>query len=215
MPYSWKSLKLVVGAGLIPPIFFQLYSIVSAEATKMNTFGEYIFWFSLSVGVTVGLSIIVFQEVRWLEKVLPWKKHVAYRVIAEFLITNATVLSAMAVLAYFTYQAHCNFVEEPISYKKHLFTKLTLGVVLLTILLSILEGSYFFQEWKKSLLRNEQLEKQNVESQLEALKNQVSPHFLFNSLNVLSNFSSQRCQPGRRIYRSVCVGLPLCIEFAR
>ena len=35
--------------------------------------------------------------------------------------------------------------------------------------------------------RNEELEKQNILSQYEILKNQINPHFLFNSMNVLSS----------------------------
>lgn len=44
----------------------------------------------------------------------------------------------------------------------------------------------FFEEWKQSLIKTESLQKQNLESHLATLKNQISPHFLFNSLNVLS-----------------------------
>ena len=44
----------------------------------------------------------------------------------------------------------------------------------------------FFEEWKNSLIKTESLQKQNLESHLATLKNQISPHFLFNSLNVLS-----------------------------
>ena len=35
-------------------------------------------------------------------------------------------------------------------------------------------------------VRNKELEKQNIQSQFEILKNQINPHFLFNSMNVLS-----------------------------
>ena len=49
-----------------------------------------------------------------------------------------------------------------------------------------LHGMSFFEEWKNSLIKTESLQKQNLESHLATLKNQISPHFLFNSLNVLS-----------------------------
>jgi two-component system, LytTR family, sensor kinase len=39
--------------------------------------------------------------------------------------------------------------------------------------------------WKNTLVEKEQLEKENLVSQLEGLRNQVNPHFLFNSLNTL------------------------------
>jgi sensor histidine kinase YesM len=49
----------------------------------------------------------------------------------------------------------------------------------------IYESMRYFNLWKKTSLEKEQLEKQNLESQLAGLKSQVNPHFLFNSLNTL------------------------------
>lgn len=40
--------------------------------------------------------------------------------------------------------------------------------------------------WKKSLLQQEQLNQALLRAEYDALKNQVNPHFLFNSLNILS-----------------------------
>ncbi|WP_273566032.1 sensor histidine kinase [Maribacter halichondriae] len=40
---------------------------------------------------------------------------------------------------------------------------------------------------KENLLENEQLKQQNLQNELTALKNQVDPHFLFNSLNSLNS----------------------------
>jgi hypothetical protein len=136
--------------------------------------------------MTIGLSVIVFEEIKWLESLLPWKKRAGLRVVVEFLVTNITVLSAMAILANFTYEAQCSF-HGHMPFKRHMLQELTTGVVLLTFVLSFIEGSYFFKEWKKGLLLAEQLKKESLEAQLESLKNQVNPHFLFNSLNVLSN----------------------------
>lgn len=39
--------------------------------------------------------------------------------------------------------------------------------------------------------RNRELEKENVLAQFEILKNQINPHFLFNSMNILSSLISQ------------------------
>jgi sensor histidine kinase YesM len=42
-------------------------------------------------------------------------------------------------------------------------------------------------EWKKSALETEKLRAEMLASQYQSLKDQLNPHFLFNSLNVLSN----------------------------
>lgn len=47
-------------------------------------------------------------------------------------------------------------------------------------------GIDFLKNWKKEAVRAEQLEKEKIATQYESLRNQVNPHFLFNSLNALS-----------------------------
>ncbi len=47
------------------------------------------------------------------------------------------------------------------------------------------ESMRFFTLWKETLLEKEQVERAHLTGQLEGLRNQVNPHFLFNSLNTL------------------------------
>lgn len=52
---------------------------------------------------------------------------------------------------------------------------------------AVYEGFYIFDKWRVTTLETEQLKRENLQSQFESLKNQVNPHFLFNSLNSLSS----------------------------
>ncbi|MEM8566468.1 MAG: histidine kinase [Bacteroidota bacterium] len=56
---------------------------------------------------------------------------------------------------------------------------------------SIYENVYFFEQWKKSIQLNEALKNQQIRTQFEVLQNQMSPHFLFNSLNTLTTLISE------------------------
>ncbi|MBX2929526.1 MAG: histidine kinase [Saprospiraceae bacterium] len=47
------------------------------------------------------------------------------------------------------------------------------------------ESMRFFTLWKDTLMEKEQVERAHLAGQLEGLRNQVNPHFLFNSLNTL------------------------------
>ncbi len=59
--------------------------------------------------------------------------------------------------------------------------------LILTIMVSaILHGKQFLTGWKQTLLEAEKLKKEQAIAQYETLKSQVNPHFLFNSLNVLT-----------------------------
>ncbi|GAB2875026.1 sensor histidine kinase [Hymenobacter ruber] len=52
--------------------------------------------------------------------------------------------------------------------------------------LTLYETMYFFEQWKTSLHRAEELGRAQNQAQLEALQSQLDPHFLFNNLNTLS-----------------------------
>ena len=52
--------------------------------------------------------------------------------------------------------------------------------------LTLYEAMYFFEQWKVSLRRAEELGRAQSQAQLEALQSQLDPHFLFNNLNTLS-----------------------------
>lgn len=53
------------------------------------------------------------------------------------------------------------------------------------------EATYFFEQWKNTFQQNEALKNQQIRTQFEVLQNQMSPHFLFNSLNALTTLISE------------------------
>ncbi|WP_116107667.1 sensor histidine kinase [Lewinella sp. IMCC34191] len=63
--------------------------------------------------------------------------------------------------------------------------EVTVATTLCLMVLAIYESIYFFTRYRQSLLEQERLMRTDVQAQLETLKQQVNPHFLFNSLNTL------------------------------
>ena len=77
-------------------------------------------------------------------------------------------------------------------YTKQIFTLLnephTIGLNFYVLLLSLKTSFwgalfYFGIDWYQKKEQKKELEKQNLQSELKLLKNQVNPHFLFNTLN--------------------------------
>jgi hypothetical protein len=58
-------------------------------------------------------------------------------------------------------------------------------------LAAIYEGQYLYQRWWTTYYEAERLKKENLQSQLDSLKAQISPHFLFNTLSTLSSLVSE------------------------
>lgn len=60
--------------------------------------------------------------------------------------------------------------------------------ITITLIISLfLHSRAFFFNWRKLELDSVKLQKENLSSKYESLKSQLDPHFLFNSLNVLTN----------------------------
>lgn len=53
------------------------------------------------------------------------------------------------------------------------------------------ETVFFFERWKEAIRQNELLKNQQIRTQFEVLQNQMSPHFLFNSLNTLTTLIAE------------------------
>ena len=77
-----------------------------------------------------------------------------------------------------------NYLKIPLDRSDRI--TLIVGSLLITFMISSIYASVaFFIQWKANLLRAQSLEKANLEARYETLRNQVNPHFLFNSLNTL------------------------------
>lgn len=55
------------------------------------------------------------------------------------------------------------------------------------IVMLVYHSIAFFRSWQAAAINEEKLKKESMALQLQALRNQVDPHFLFNSLNTLTS----------------------------
>jgi len=61
-----------------------------------------------------------------------------------------------------------------------------------TFITHIYETLFLVREWDSDRVRNDRLQRLNLEAELLALKSEVNPHTLFNNLNALSHLVQQR-----------------------
>jgi two-component sensor histidine kinase len=78
------------------------------------------------------------------------------------------------------------------------------------MIIGIYESIYFMNELKKSVEEKETLKRESLKAQLDALRTQVNPHFLFNNLNTLTalipdtpNQAIEFVQQMSKVYRHI------------
>jgi two-component system LytT family sensor kinase len=64
---------------------------------------------------------------------------------------------------------------------------------------------FIFQRFRAKEVEAEELKKVNAQAQLQAIKNQVNPHFLFNNLNVLSTLVLQESPDANKFIEEFCI----------
>ncbi|MEQ9468109.1 MAG: histidine kinase [Ekhidna sp.] len=110
--------------------------------------------------------------------------------IKRFLASLFTIVAYTAFVVYFL-----DFAYDVTVFEKspaEAIQKLDGAPLLTTILVNLgintfMHGRGFLLEWRQVSIDNERLKTEQVSSQYNSLKNQVNPHFLFNSLNALSS----------------------------
>jgi two-component system LytT family sensor kinase len=79
-----------------------------------------------------------------------------------------------------------------------LITNAMITAVINIIAMTVLEAWLFFRDAKLAKMNTEKLQNELAIIRFEVLKNQINPHFLFNSLNVLSGLIGQDTQKAQK-----------------
>lgn len=170
-------------------IFFMFvygYNELVSVATVIQAFAvSFAFTFSLWEG---NRAIVIYMR-----KAYPHNEQTPKRLFIQTLISIIFTFVATIAISY-AFSLLPNFACT----HDEMLLMAFLNLAPTFFVISIYEGTYFFLEWKKNIQRSEALAKENIRSQFEALKNQLDPHFLFNSLNTLAALIDDNNAPAQK-----------------
>ncbi len=174
--------------------------------------GRFLFMVILGIGISFLLELIINPAVRdpnkifgtlvsvlitgavwegnlridhWMNLKFPWVIKPGLRVLLHLPV----IVFYSAAIIYVSMLAFNKYVcPLPASTKDaFMLTSVIIGVMVSLIILPIEIGTQFFGHWKNSLLEVEKYKTESLRAQLQNLKNQINPHFLFNNMSVLSS----------------------------
>lgn len=108
--------------------------------------------------------------------------------------TTLRVALSFAVFLLITFVQNCLIISSVTFFNifgrtledLHVSSVIVAGININIMATSVFESTYLINKWKSSISEAESLKKSRIQSELDNLKNQVNPHFLFNSINSLS-----------------------------
>lgn len=175
MDDKWVLLIGIPFVGFVVPLVFSGFSL------------EFIFSEGYrNMIVSVFTTLAIWLGVRWIVVYLwekyPWEKNPWKHLIYEIaMVFGYTVI--IGVLNFMLY-VYTPFLEVSANLNMTLSVFITLLITF--FITSLHEAWFFYNQWNISLVKAQELEKENIISQYETLKTQVNPHFLFNTLNTLT-----------------------------
>jgi LytS/YehU family sensor histidine kinase len=124
----------------------------------------------------VGNSELTHQ----VDKIIAWVDFPVKRLVVGLIVTVVfTVSVSIGLLKVWEYAQGIKF--------KSYYDFISISLTITFLISFFLHGREFLLQWKKTAVEAERYQKESIIAQYESLRSQVNPHFLFNSLNVLTN----------------------------
>jgi len=159
---------------------------------------------------------ILLNSAAWVERFLnchyPHQRNVAKRIALQILMGMSImtiiqlIFNAFFLNHIFDYAMQTRMYPELLNHLEYIFVTWNLFLSFVVNLLYV--SDHFIKEWKTTLIHNERIKKESAMLQFENLKNQLNPHFLFNSLTSLNSLiyenqqlASEFLQQLSKVYR--------------
>ena len=152
----------------------------------LDGFGHFLWRFARGVALSLLAGFIMaipgLLIIRFLNQTFPWKERAPQRLLVQLGLTIlvALAVSTLTTLALHTLRPYESPLPTVLVYNALIFSVVNI------ILTAILEGMLFFSKGDAAEQKAKALEKELSQIRFEVLKSQINPHFMFNSLNVLS-----------------------------
>lgn len=172
-----RSLVVSITGGLVLALLFEGRHLLEWKDFFRSWLLNFLLFFSL-MEANGGVVSFIQGKISWKER----------PVLAFFVNLTATVI--VTLLVFVVVMIPCLYWLYGMPWEKiwSFIPQLNFHIaIIITVLISLfLHGRAFLLSWRASDLEAARLQKAEAEARYEALRNQVNPHFLFNSLNVLS-----------------------------
>lgn len=170
-----RNISLLTGS-----LVFSLFLFLAVATSLPAFYFVALFWI---VCVTVLLWLGNNYIARWLNRYYPWSEHSSRRFFVHLFLSSVYSLACVN-LTYYAFKLHLLGLAPDL---EQMLVLNVYGLLLIIPTGSLHFGIYFMRRWKESFLYSQKLEHENLRSQYESLKSHLDPHFLFNSLNILSS----------------------------
>ena len=180
-------------------ILIPFFGIAIPLITGMIDHATFSLWESkFSYLYTIGIAFLIWQGNRYLlftlRSYFDWFNKPVRKIIALLLAVSFYTIPVSALLLTGWYHVFARGVVQ----WNTVFTATLIIMICVVFITHVYETVFLVKDSESEMVKNAQLEKARAQAELEALKNQIDPHFIFNSLNTLSHLIEERPAKARQ-----------------
>jgi len=180
---------------LVMPVFAIVINVIILGGKYFSHWKIFLFATLLSAGASCLDFILCGWVAVAMKARFPGEEDILKRL--TLMITAFLIISGLFLYSLFSGYEHIQVLNYRFNEAGFVWSYFALGI--LNIFLTFLmEGIARYKEWEKNRIETEELSRTYKQSQLQGLKSQVNPHFLFNSLNSLSSLIQDDEQKAER-----------------
>lgn len=160
------------------------FSFWTTEEGIYSFFIEYfIFSFTMSACLGLGVGLIVCYA----DRRLPWIEKPVARLFFDLItVTTFSFVVSFLLSAFFAFFVW-DIYQPGREFWIAMLRSTILPIIIALAITLILTSRSFLLEWRRTAIEAEKMKSERYAGQYQSLKDQLNPHFLFNSLNVLGN----------------------------
>lgn len=186
--------------GLIIMVIDQTIRFFSGAVIEFNS--DFFKSFSYYMIYSIPLSLVNMYFFDYLNGVVVWNRFKKYRLFIGFLGSVMVTLTTI-----FFVRAFIETILEGETWSKFIESEsgsFYFSALLITLVISLFfHAVYFYKESQKNKIKEQKVIAGTASAKFDALKNQLDPHFLFNSLNVLTSLIEENPENAQKFTTSL------------
>ena len=186
---------------LVIPVYIGVLNTILLSSTYWQN-GE-VFLLATTISAVISFTTWLFNNAGglYLNRKFPLVRQIPLRLTLLFLwcLGSGALAVTLIYSCYVWFGEHLILSARPSRLGWALLFQILVGA----LVISIYESIRAFERWERTIRETEQLKKANLQSQLQGLKSQINPHFLFNSLNTLSSLIEEDAGQAERFVEEI------------
>lgn len=207
----WERYGLIWGVWTVIALFYttQAYVMASAENQPVRYGRQFLIQTSACYLWALATPLVLWLSRRYCIQRQNWWRRAGFHFLAS--IALASALLALHYCSFMAILGRTSFIT-PFHVFSFVYFNLDRWMFIYWLIVLMSHAFSYYNSYRKGELKASQLRTQLVQSQLEALKMQVHPHFLFNTLHSISALLSKDTEAARKMITRLGDFLRLTLE---